>query len=55
MVNNVENVIQNIDFSMKMENMPLTEEDKNRLRNCIMEDIVKALQETVKKHSLVEV
>jgi hypothetical protein len=36
MVRDVENIIQNIDFSMKMEGMPLTEEDKNRLRNCMM-------------------
>jgi hypothetical protein len=56
MINNVENVIQNIDFSMKMENMPLTEEDKSRLRNCITgkEDITKFLQETIKKHTLVD-
>jgi hypothetical protein len=52
----VENIIQNIGFSMEMEDMPLTEEDKNRLRNCIMgkEDINKVLQETIKKHTLVE-
>jgi hypothetical protein len=29
---NMENVIDNIDFSMKMEDMPLTNEDKSRLR-----------------------
>jgi hypothetical protein len=52
----VENIIQNIGFSMEMEDMPLTEEDKNRLRNCITgkEDINKVLQETIKKHTLVE-
>jgi hypothetical protein len=50
MVNNVENIIQNIDFSMKMEDRHLTEEDKNRLRNCITgnDDIAKVLQETIK-------
>jgi hypothetical protein len=36
MVYDVENVVENIDFSMKMEDMPLTDEDKNRLRNCLM-------------------
>jgi hypothetical protein len=56
MATDVENIIQNIDFSMKMEDMPLTEEDKNRLRNCIIgkDDIVKVLQETIKKYTLVE-
>jgi hypothetical protein len=56
MVNDVENIIQNIDFSMKMEDMPLTEEDKNRLRKCITgkDDIAKILQETIKKYTLVE-
>jgi hypothetical protein len=56
MVNNVENVIQNINFSMKMENMPLTEEYKGRLRNCITgkKDITKVLQETIKKHTLAD-
>jgi hypothetical protein len=57
MVNDVENIIQNIDFSMKMEDMPLTEEDKNRLRNCMTgkDDIAKVLQETIKKYTLSEV
>jgi hypothetical protein len=56
MANDVENLIQNIDFSMKMEDMPLTEEDKNRLRDCIMgkEDINKVLQKTIQKHTLAE-
>jgi hypothetical protein len=56
MVNDVENIIQNIDFSMKMENMPLTEEDKNRLRDCMTgkNDITKVLRETIKKYTLAE-
>lgn len=54
---NVENIIANIDFSMKMEDMPLTEDDKYRLRNCITgkTDINTVLQETIKKYTLVEV
>ena len=50
---NVENIIKNIDFSMKMEDMPLTKEDKKRLRNCLngKDDIQKVLQETIKKHT----
>ena len=53
----IENTIENIDFSMKMEDLPLTKEDKNRLRNCLngKEDINKVLQETIKKHTFLEV
>ena len=51
----VGNVIENIDFSMKMEDMPLTEEDKNRLKACLTGeyDINIILQETIKKHTFV--
>jgi hypothetical protein len=57
MVENVENIIENIDFSMKMEDMPLTEEDKSRLRFCLNgnKDINEVLQETIKKHTLIAV
>jgi hypothetical protein len=56
MIFDVENVVENIDFSMKMEDMPLTDEDKNRLRNCLngTTDIDKILQDVIKKHTLVE-
>ena len=52
-----EKIIENIDFSMKMEDMLLTEADKSRLRNCIngKDDINKILQETIKRHTLMEV
>jgi hypothetical protein len=55
MVANVGNVIDNIDFTMKMEDMPLTENDKDRLRICLNgnKDINEVLQETIKKHTLV--
>ena len=57
MSNNTDYIIENIDFSLKMEDMPLTSEDKNRLRDCLSgkEDISRILQETIKKHTLVEV
>jgi hypothetical protein len=57
MVEDVENIIENIDFSMKMEDMPLTEEDKSRLRICLNgnKDINEVLQETIKKHTLIAV
>ena len=53
----VENIIENIDFSMKMEDMPLTNEDKDRLRGCLNGtiDIDNILQEIIKKHTLSEV
>ena len=57
MTGNVENIIENIDFSMKMEDMPLTEDDKSRLRICLTgkKDINEVLQETIKKHTLIAV
>ena len=56
MIYDVENVVENIDFSMKMEDMPLTDEDKNRLRNCLngTVDIDKILREVIQKHTSVE-
>ena len=52
---NIEYIIGNIDFTMAMEDMPLTGEDKTRLRGCLTGkyDINKVLQETIKKHTLV--
>ena len=57
MTDNVESIIENIDFSMKMEDMPLTEEDKSRLRICLngTKNINEVLQETIKKHTLITV
>jgi hypothetical protein len=56
MAYDVENVVENIDFSMKMEDMPLTDEDKNRLRDCLngTVDVDKILQEVIKRHTLME-
>ena len=57
MDNNIENIIENIDFSMRMEDMPLTDEDKSRLRNCMTgkNNINEVLRETIKKHTFVDV
>ena len=54
MAENMEYIIGNIDFSMRMENMPLTDEDKYRLQTCINgnRDINDVLEETIKKHTL---
>ena len=56
MIYDMENIIENIDFSMTMEDMPLTNEDKARLRDCLngTADVDKILKEVIKKHSLVE-
>ena len=47
-----ENIIENIGFSMKMEYMPLIEEDKTRLRICLNgnREINEVLQETIKTY-----
>jgi hypothetical protein len=52
----VENIVKNIDFTMKMEDMPLTDEEKNRLRDCLngAVDVDKILQKIIKKHTVVE-
>jgi len=57
MTENAEYIIENIDFSMRMEDMPLTEEDKSRLRICLSgdRDINEVLRETIKKHTLLAV
>ena len=57
MVYDMENIVKNIDFSMTMEGMPLTNEDKNRLRDCLngKSDIDTILQELIKKHTLLEI
>jgi len=57
MVESVECIIENIDLTMKMEGMPLTEEDKACLKACLNgdRDINEVLRETIKKHAQVEV
>jgi hypothetical protein len=49
----VEKTIRDIDFSMTMENMPLNETDKQRLRDCMTgkTDIYEVLSQTIAKHS----
>ena len=57
MVFDVENVIENIDFSMSMEDLSLTDEDKNRLRDCLAGtiNIDELLQTIIKKHTISEI
>jgi hypothetical protein len=56
MLCDVENIVENIDFTMKMEDIPLTDEDKNRLRDCLngTVDVDKILQRVIKKYTLAE-
>jgi hypothetical protein len=53
----MENIVENIDFSMTMEDMPLTDEDKKRLRDCLngITDVDEILRDVIKKHTLVKI
>ena len=47
-------IIENIDFSMSMEDMPLTEENKEEMRKCIdgKVDLEKLIADTIKKYTV---
>jgi len=49
----IEKTIADIDFSMSMENMPLTEQDKSRLRDCLTgkADVHEVLRQTIERHT----
>ena len=49
----IEKTIADIDFSMSMENMPLTEKDKSRLRDCLTgkADMQEVLRQTLERHT----
>ncbi|WP_461246452.1 hypothetical protein [Treponema sp. R6D11] len=53
MTDNEEKIIKKIELSMRMENMPLTKEDKSRLKLCLKEnkDINDVLQEIIINHT----
>jgi len=53
MAENMEEIIKNIEISMKMENMPLTKEDKADLRDCIKKNgnINEILEEIVRRYT----
>jgi hypothetical protein len=53
MANNVDKIIKKIEISMKMEKIPLTKEDKSRLKLCLKEnkDINDILQEIIINHT----
>ena len=56
MIYDMENIVENIKFSMTMEDMPLTDEDKERLRKCLngTTDVDEILRNVIKKHTLTE-
>ena len=49
-----EYIIGNIDFSLAMEDMPLTNENKEEMRNCIdgKTDLDRLIAETVNKYKV---
>jgi len=57
MIYDKENIVENIDLSMTMEDMPLTDEDKKRLRDCLngVTDVDEILRDVIKKHTLSEI
>lgn len=50
----IEKIIEQVDGSMRIEGMPLTREDKERIRRCAGSDkLVEAeIQTLIKKHSV---
>jgi hypothetical protein len=52
MNNDSEYIIGNIDFTMSMEDLPLTEENKEEMRKCIdgKLDLDKLIEETISKY-----
>ncbi len=49
----IEKIIREVDVTMTMENMPLTEQDKNRIRDCLAGKVSfeEAIRKTVEKHT----
>jgi hypothetical protein len=56
-VPSAENVVNDIAFTMDMENMPLSEQEKQRLLDCIngKVNVHDVLRETIMKYSMYEV
>lgn len=50
---NIERIIEQVNSSMRMEGMPLTQTDKERIRDCAgnNEKVEREVSELVKKHS----
>jgi len=49
-----ENIVKEVEYTMRMENMPLTERDKRRLLDCLngKTDFHDVLRKTIERHSL---
>jgi len=54
MDNNSDYIIGNIDFSMSMEDMPLTTENKEEMQKCIdgKIDLDKLISDTINKYTM---
>lgn len=51
----IERIVKEVDSSMSMEGMPLTNDDKNRIKVCLesSEDFKKTLSALIKKHTVI--
>jgi hypothetical protein len=49
----IEKTIRDINLTMSMENMPLTDQDKKRLRDCLTgtANIHEVLRQTIQRHT----
>jgi hypothetical protein len=52
----IEKIIRDINFTMTMEDMPMTVQDEERLRDCMTgkSDIYEVLRQTIAKHTRLE-
>ena len=50
----IDRIISEVDGSMAMEGMPLTEEDKARIKRCLSDPAItdQLIQELLKKHTV---
>jgi hypothetical protein len=57
MINDIDYIIENIDFTMSMEDMPLTIENKNHLRKCLEgeTDLDELILQTIEKYKRVSI
>lgn len=53
-MDDIESIINNVNGSMAIEHMPLTQEDKNRLRDCLSgkKSFDAVIEDLVQKHSV---
>jgi len=54
MMSEIEKIINEVDSSMAMEGLPLTEEDRDRIKSCLIDPgtLDKVIAELLKKHTV---